>query len=408
MTRLTESGDRASAGPAGGAPLIRNRDERRAALLRRREDQFSSSCRAAASALACGEPERARVLAVQAGMLKPDDLVVRDLLDAVARSMGRDRASSLHGPASWYRGTAFAGTPRRTTAAMCSAFSLLLHGAAGVFVVGLVVPAVPLTLEAPPAIRPFQSITFVMPPPAGADRPQSPPAQSPPEADLPPPEEAQSPALPEPIPEPGPPVAADLLATSVLDVAATPALPDAVRPSLQPLIPQEPQVLSAAAVAPFLGGTATPALPNGARGSLQSLLPREPQVLSAAAVGPSSGGQYGLPLQNGLRLAALLSPPQGYWDLDEIDREPILEHYVRPHYPDEAVEREVEGVVTVHLSISYTGHVARARIARGVAELNEAALDAARQFVFKPAIKRGFAVPVVMTMDIRFNLNSLR
>ena len=145
-----------------------------------------------------------------------------------------------------------------------------------------------------------------------------------------------------------------------------------------------------------------------ARRSLPSLIPREPQVLSAAAVAAGSAGQYGLSIQSGLRLAPLLSPPQGYWEFNEIDREPILERYVRPTYPDEAVEREVEGVVTVQVSISYAGRVERVRIVKGVPELNAAALEAARQFVFKPAIKRGFAVPVVMTMDIRFNLNSLR
>ena len=181
-----------------------------------------------------------------------------------------------------------------------------------------------------------------------------------------------------------------------------------MQPSLPSLVPQEPQILPAAAVAPFLDVVTTPTLPAVARPSLPFLAPQEPQVLSAAAVAPGSAGQYGLSIQSGLRLAPLLFPPQGYWEFNEIDREPILERYVRPTYPDEAVEREVEGVVTVQVSISYTGRVERVRIVKGVPELNAAALEAARQFVFKPAIKRGFAVPVVMTMDIRFNLNSLR
>ena len=111
---------------------------------------------------------------------------------------------------------------------------------------------------------------------------------------------------------------------------------------------------------------------------------------------------------SGMALSPLLFPATGYWELGEIDREPVLERYVRPAYPEEAREREIEGVVTVLVSISHTGRVERARIVQGVPLLNEAALTAARQFEFRPAIKRGFAVPVAMTMEIGFNLNALR
>lgn len=368
---------------------------------------FRASCRAASSALAEGDPQRARDLAARAGILKPGDSVVNDLLDAAARTMRRDRESAPSpplGPASWSAGAPFAGTPRRTTATMCSAFSLTLHAVAGALVVGLVARAGPVALEPPPDIRPYQlqSITFVMPPPAGSDGPPVTPTEPPPDEGPPAPEELPPPALQEPLPEPSPPVVPDALAAATLDVVTTPALPGLQRPSLPLLGTEEPQVLSAAAVAPVSS------LPGIARPSLPFLGTQEPQVLSAAAVAPTSVGQYGLSVGGGLRLAQLLSPPRGYWEVSEIDREPILERYVRPTYPDEAVEREVEGEVTVQVSISYTGHVERVRIVTGVPELNEAALEAARQFVFSPAIKRGFAVPAVMTMAITFNLNSLR
>ena len=404
--------------------FIRDRSDRRAAILARREQLFQQYCSTARSALAEERFDAARAAVEQAGLLKPEDVAVEELVAALDRRSGsrptdraiadtrrasqgsfdvRERRPSgrragpatrdarppssvvappASGPASWSAGTLFVGTPRRTTTRASSVVSCLAHCVAGVSMFVLAARNVPApAAQAPPAMQPYQAITFVAPPPGGSvpaprddareddARDDAPQIESAPEE--PPPEEVSAPAIPE-LDSPAPP---DLQAVPLsLDGLAAAVLPDL--PALSLRVPSQ---LDAAV--PVLASTA-------------------PTSSAFARTAPSVAA--------GLALSPLLFPADGYWEFNEIDREPVLERYVRPDYPEEAREREVEGVVTVLVSISHTGRVERARIVRGVPLLNEAALDAARQFEFRPAIKRGFAVPVAMRIEIGFNLNALR
>lgn len=75
---------------------------------------------------------------------------------------------------------------------------------------------------------------------------------------------------------------------------------------------------------------------------------------------------------------------------------------VKPVYPQEAFVKKVEGTVAVEILIDATGHVAQARVVDSVPLLDQAALEAVKQWVFAPAIKRGHPVAALAHVPVRF------
>ena len=63
-------------------------------------------------------------------------------------------------------------------------------------------------------------------------------------------------------------------------------------------------------------------------------------------------------------------------------------------------------VVIVEATISPQGKVTNARVLRGVPLLNDAALDAVRQWEYTPTMLNGVPVPVIMTVTVNFTLQS--
>lgn len=84
---------------------------------------------------------------------------------------------------------------------------------------------------------------------------------------------------------------------------------------------------------------------------------------------------------------------------------PQLQNDVRIPYPREAKQKGIEGPVVMDLYIAEDGRVKRATLVSGPGYgLNEAALEAARQFIFSPGrVGRG-AVPVVIRYTYRFSI----
>jgi protein TonB len=85
-------------------------------------------------------------------------------------------------------------------------------------------------------------------------------------------------------------------------------------------------------------------------------------------------------------------------------REPRKLRHVSPVYPDVARQARVQGVVILELTISPEGRVSDARILRGIPLLDQAALDAVRQWVYTPTLVQGTPVPVLMTVTVNFRL----
>jgi len=85
-------------------------------------------------------------------------------------------------------------------------------------------------------------------------------------------------------------------------------------------------------------------------------------------------------------------------------KEPTKLKAVPPVYPDAAVEARLEGVVILECLISPQGRVAEINVLRGVPLLEEAAIDAVRQWIYTPTLMDGVPVPVLMTVTVRFDL----
>jgi len=84
--------------------------------------------------------------------------------------------------------------------------------------------------------------------------------------------------------------------------------------------------------------------------------------------------------------------------------EPVPVTRVEPAYPEFAREAQIQGKVTLHVLVGKDGRVKNVKVIKGVTGLNEAAVDAIKKWVFKPALSNNkpVAVWVEVPMDFHF------
>ena len=85
-------------------------------------------------------------------------------------------------------------------------------------------------------------------------------------------------------------------------------------------------------------------------------------------------------------------------------RAPQKTVHVVPEYPAIARASRVEGVVILEAVIAEDGSVRDVRVLRSRPLLDEAAMEAVRQWRFTPTLLNGDAVAVVMTVTVSFSL----
>jgi protein TonB len=85
-------------------------------------------------------------------------------------------------------------------------------------------------------------------------------------------------------------------------------------------------------------------------------------------------------------------------------RPPSKTRHVAPVYPAIALANRVQGLVILDAVIGENGRVRDVRVLRSVPLLDQAAVDAVRQWQFTPTLLNGQAVPVVMTVTVAFQL----
>jgi len=111
--------------------------------------------------------------------------------------------------------------------------------------------------------------------------------------------------------------------------------------------------------------------------------------------GTASGSRFGTPpppsLPGAVRVGGNIRMPTKIRD-------------VKPVYPPEAQEARVQGVVILEIVLDEAGKVADARVLRSIPLLDQAALDAARQWEFSTTTLNGSPVPVIMTVTVQFSL----
>jgi TonB family protein len=77
---------------------------------------------------------------------------------------------------------------------------------------------------------------------------------------------------------------------------------------------------------------------------------------------------------------------------------------VEPIYPALALKARVQGKVVLRITVNEQGFVTDAQVVSGHPLLNEAAIDAVRQWQYSPTLLNGAPVPVIATVTLIFNL----
>ena len=85
-------------------------------------------------------------------------------------------------------------------------------------------------------------------------------------------------------------------------------------------------------------------------------------------------------------------------------RSPTKVRDVKPIYPPEAQTAGIQGVIILETTVAADGRVSDAKVLRSIPLLDEAALDAVRQWEFTPTLLNGVPVPVIMTVTVNFTL----
>jgi TonB family protein len=183
------------------------------------------------------------------------------------------------------------------------------------------------------------------------------------------------------------------------EVAKTQIVPPSVTPPVQPKLPVAPTVVADMKLPPSplpnIGAPTGPSVTvtsngSGSGGGIGSGSGGGIGAGSGGGIGAGSGGGNGggayRPGANGV----------GY---------PTLIYSIDPEFSDEARKARYQGVVVVDVIVAVDGTVHNPRVVRALGMgLDEKAIEAVKQYRFKPATKDGKPVPVEVPVEISFHI----
>ena len=175
------------------------------------------------------------------------------------------------------------------------------------------------------------------------------------------------------------------------ELAAPPPLTQNVAP---------PEIVVAHPVAPPSIGVPVP-VPDAQVPPEQTIATQQ-EIAAATGTVESGGGQSLVVLQP----PAEELPKLG--DFVYVDELPALVTDTEPSYPLMAREAEVEGEVLLRVLVGKDGRVADVHVDRSIPMLDLAAIEAARTWVFKPALSNNRPVAVWIARRVRFSLTAHR
>ena len=127
--------------------------------------------------------------------------------------------------------------------------------------------------------------------------------------------------------------------------------------------------------------------------------------LPGVSLGTGSGGGIGSGNGNGLGPGSGGNMGGGVMHAGSAQVPPKLIYQVEPEFSEEARKAKFSGDVQVYLVVDTEGRPTRIRVARGVGMgLDEKAVEAVRQYKFKPAMQNGKPVPVDLYIDVNFQI----
>ncbi len=95
---------------------------------------------------------------------------------------------------------------------------------------------------------------------------------------------------------------------------------------------------------------------------------------------------------------------KGVLILDEEDEKPKLIKKVEPVYPESAKKNGISGEVIVQVTNDIYGRVVMVKILKSIPELDDAAVEAVRQWIYEPYLVDGKPVKVAFKVSIHFRL----
>ena len=123
------------------------------------------------------------------------------------------------------------------------------------------------------------------------------------------------------------------------------------------------------------------------------------------AFGTGNGAGIGNGNGNGVGLGSKGGMGGDVYQVGGSVRAPVLTYSVDPEFSEEARKAKFSGNVQVALVVDESGRPKNIRVERGVGMgLDEKAVEAVRQYKFKPAMKDGKPVPVELYIEVNFQI----
>jgi protein TonB len=133
-------------------------------------------------------------------------------------------------------------------------------------------------------------------------------------------------------------------------------------------------------------------------------------VLGGQLGGTPGGVVVGTPGGTGTETAPAPAPeppkPEGPMRVGGDVKAPVVEHRVDPIYSDMARKTRVNGIVIVEAIINRNGEVEQVKVIKGLPMgLSESAVEAVKQWKFKPGTLNGEPVDVIFNLTVNFKLD---
>jgi len=183
-------------------------------------------------------------------------------------------------------------------------------------------------------------------------------------------------------------------------------LPDYVR--LAPMPP--PPVVTLHPKSAVNPGPAANRAPTQAPQTIEPEGPERPSTAPFVIPDSTGGGvSEGLGILPNTGSTILMPPPEpprqaGPVRIAQLPVAPRKVNDARPLYPEIARAARKEGTVVLEAVLDTTGRVTQLRVIKSEPLLDQAALDAVRQWRYTPSVYGGQPVSVLMTITIRFQL----
>jgi periplasmic protein TonB len=191
----------------------------------------------------------------------------------------------------------------------------------------------------------------------------------------------------------------------------------------------EPQMSETVRMVPVIEASVVPPAAPSKRSRVRSNAPR-PHIPSGIVVPTrfsdeipieealeDADDDFGEGVIGGVPYASVGAPDEG-WKPSPVDppapTEPVTvggditpprkRIHVSPVYPRVALQAHVQGTVVLEAIIDRDGNVANLRVLQSIPLLDGAALEAVRQWKYDPTYLNGRAVPVVMSVNVEFQM----